>query len=151
MTLNFDRYAAKANRMINEVAIELGDRYNPEKASRVLRSVLHALRNRLTIEESLELIAHLPLYIKALYVDDWRINKKYRRIKHIDDFFDEVYMESSKLGFFDFPESSSIYNAVTSVFRVLKYHVTTGEINDLSSVLPKELKKLFEDPMLEKV
>ena len=151
MTLNFERYAAKANKMIREVAYELGDQYNQEKASRVLRSVLHALRNRLTVDESMEFIAQLPMYIKALYVDGWKVNKKFQRIKHVEDFLDEVYVESSKLGFFDFPGNSSINDAVIAVFKVLKNHISAGEINDIAAVLPKELKKLLEDSVTEKV
>jgi uncharacterized protein (DUF2267 family) len=149
MTLNFSRYALKANKLIKEVAVELGDEYNTDKASRVFRSVLHALRSRITIEESVELMAQLPMYVKAMYVDGWKVSKKQQRIRRINDFLDEVYMESSKMGFFDFPDDASILNAVIAVFRVLKSHVSEGEIEDIVSVLPKELKKLWSSEMLQ--
>jgi uncharacterized protein (DUF2267 family) len=151
MSLNFEKYAAKANAMIREVAFEMGDDYDIEKATRILRAVLHALRNRITVEESMELIAQLPMYIKALYVDGWKVNKKQEHIRHIDDFLDEVYMESSKFGFFDFPTNNSILTAVKAVFRVIRKHVSDGEINDVVSVLPKELKRLWEVEEVEEI
>src|SRR5262245_44369731 len=36
-----------------------------------LRSVLHALRNRLTVDEAADLGAQLPLLIRGLYYEGW--------------------------------------------------------------------------------
>lgn len=101
--MNFDKYSHKANEILNELSVKLGCPSDKDKAWRILRSVLHALRNRLTAEESLQLIAQLPMYLKALYVDGWKLRKDNYKIKHIDEFLDEVYMESTNTGYYDFP------------------------------------------------
>ncbi len=69
MTLDFEKYAAKGNEFINKLAEHLNDPDNRDRAGRILRSVLRALRNRLTVEESLQLISQLPMAIKAVYVE----------------------------------------------------------------------------------
>ena len=54
-----------ANLWLKELADELGwaDR---ERVYHALRSVLHALRNRLTVDEAADLGAQLPLLIRGL-------------------------------------------------------------------------------------
>ena len=145
MSLNFDKYTKKANEIVNELSLELGNVSDSDKAGRVLRSVLHALRNILSTEESVQLLSQLPMYIKAVYVDGWKINKKHVRIRHLEDFLEEVCTENEKNNFRDFPNESSVYNAVLAVFNVLRNHVSAGEIDDIKSNMPKELKHLWED------
>lgn len=55
-------------------------------AARIIRSVLHALRNRLSHQESFQLIAQLPMALKAVYVDGWKIKKEFQRISHLNEF-----------------------------------------------------------------
>ena len=59
-----------ANVWLKELAQELGweDR---ERVYHALRSVLHALRNRLTVDEAADLGAQLPLLIRGLYYEGW--------------------------------------------------------------------------------
>jgi uncharacterized protein (DUF2267 family) len=45
-------------------------------AYRALRSVLHVLRNRLTPEQAVHLGAQLPLLVRGIFYDGWRIAGK---------------------------------------------------------------------------
>src|SRR5271157_2197556 len=45
-------------------------------AYRALRSVLHVLRDRLTPEQAVHLGAQLPVLVRRIYYDDWRIAGK---------------------------------------------------------------------------
>lgn len=67
--MNFEKYVEKGNLFLKELAQELGNPDDKEKAGRVLRTVLHVLRRRLTLEESFDLISQLPMCIKAVYID----------------------------------------------------------------------------------
>ncbi len=51
----------------------LSDRH---AAYRVLRAVLHALRDRLTVAETVDLGAQLPMLIRGLYYEGWTPNDK---------------------------------------------------------------------------
>lgn len=143
--MNFEKYSHKANEILNELSEKLGCPGDKDKAWRILRSVLHALRNRLTVEESLQLTAQLPMYLKALYVDGWKLRKDSYKIKHIDEFLDEVYMESTNTGYYDFPNSTVVYHSVISVFSVLRMHISPGEVENIVSTLPRELKSLWNE------
>jgi uncharacterized protein (DUF2267 family) len=73
MALEFEKYAMKGNEFINLLAHRLGDT-DRDRAARILRSVFRALRNHLTVEESMELLSHLPMILKGVYVDGWKIS-----------------------------------------------------------------------------
>jgi len=54
-----DRSVEKTHVWLNELAAELG-REDHQYAYRVLRAVLHAVRDRLTVDEAAQLAAQLP-------------------------------------------------------------------------------------------
>src|SRR6266508_1562355 len=97
MSLNFEKHAAKANQIVKEIARELGNEDDTNKAGRVLRCVLHALRDTITPEESMHLVSQLPFMLKALYIDGWKMTNKHHKIRHVEDFAEHVYNESLKL------------------------------------------------------
>lgn len=143
MSLDFEKYAVKGNEFVRLVAEEL--EVSRDKAGRIIRAVLHALRNRLSHEESFQLLAQLPMSLKGVYVDGWRFNKDFNRISHIDDFLDEVRQEDGGLAGYDFGNNSKARVAVASVFKALNYFVSEGEMNDIIDVMPTELKQFIKE------
>jgi uncharacterized protein (DUF2267 family) len=143
MTLNFEKYAAKGNEFVNKLAVHLGDAENRDRAGRVLRSVLRALRNRLTIEESLQLVSQLPMAIKAVYVEGWKPYLEFVRIKTIEDFGNEVMKEDGLSAWRDFASMEEVMNAIEAVMKTLADYVTAGELHDVIDLLPKEMKSHF--------
>jgi len=86
MGLNFERYAQDANAFIKRLAQELGHPEEPRRAEIIVRSVLHTLRDRITVAESLNFMAQLPMFLKALYVDEWKYREKPERLKNLEEF-----------------------------------------------------------------
>ena len=115
-----------------------------------MRSVLHALRNRLVHEESFQLLAQLPMAMKGVYVDGWKFNKPISRIRHLDDFLDEVREEDGGLAGYDFGNKASAKVAVGAVFKALHFFVTEGEMNAITGVMPGELKKFIKETIAGK-
>ena len=68
MALNFNQYAADANTFMKEYAEKLNIE-DKEKAGRILSAILHGLREVISTEESLQIIAQLPIFLKAEYVN----------------------------------------------------------------------------------
>ena len=66
-----DRSVEKAHVWLNDMAEELGtdDR---QFAYRALRASLHAIRDRLPVEEAAQLAAQMPLLIRGIYYENWR-------------------------------------------------------------------------------
>ncbi len=143
--MNFEKYVAKGNAFLKELAEELGTPGDKDRAGRVLRAVLHALRKRLTPEEYLDLVAQLPMCIKAIAVDGWHISESPdKSIKHIDDLIHAVMEEDGRTAPRDFGNEEQAKEAIKAVIRVIKRHVSQGEIEDVEAELPKHLKELFE-------
>jgi uncharacterized protein (DUF2267 family) len=138
MSLDFEKYAAKGNEMINKLSVDL--ELPRDNAGRVMRSVLHALRNRLTIEESFQLLAQLPLVLKGVYVDGWKLTKPYSRIHYLEDFIEEVKNEDGRTADYDFDNAENSKRAIKSTFKILSYYLSEGEMEDMMAVLPKALK-----------
>ncbi len=142
MSLDFEKYVAKGNEFLKLVAEDL--QVPRDKAGRIIRAVLHALRNRLSHEESFQLIAQLPMTLKGVYVDGWKFNKDFNRISHVNEFLDEVRGEDGGLAGYDFGDNSNASLAVATVFKALNYFVSEGEMSDIMAVLPAALKEFVK-------
>ncbi|MDN5203910.1 DUF2267 domain-containing protein [Fulvivirgaceae bacterium BMA10] len=143
MAVNFDKYASKGNEILNELGKELGFPGERELTGRILRSVLHALRNRLTFEESLQLLAQLPVALKGIYVEGWSSKHKSKRVRTVREFIEEVQLEDYPTGQYDFSNDASGEKTISIVFSVLQRHISRGEAKDIMAVLPKALKDLW--------
>ena len=82
--------------------------------------------------------------LKAVYVDDWRFDKDFNRISHVNDFLDEVRLEDGGLAGYDFDNNSKAEVAVASVFKALNYFVSEEEMNDILDVMPSALKQFIK-------
>lgn len=143
MSLNFEKYAAKGNEFVNKLAEHLGDTEERDRAGRILRSVLRALRNRLTVEESLQLLSQLPMAIKAVYVEGWKLNREFVRIKNMDEFAAEVMLQDGYAAWRDFASIEEAEEAIEAVMKTLADYVSAGELHDIIDLMPGEMKKLF--------
>lgn len=144
MALNLESYSQKGYEFIKEVAIALGNTDDTGHASRVLVAVLHALRDMITPEESLHFIAQLPLYIKGVYVDQWKISGKQKNIRTMDEFLEDIRQKCSRTAGRDFGDDETTQQKVEAVFKVLQRHVSQGEIEDIKTQLPQPLVELWE-------
>lgn len=143
MTINFEHYAQKGNLFLNELAAELGtgDR---DQAARITRAVFHTLRDTITVHESLQLLAQLPMALKAVYVDGWRI-ENHKRLKSEEEFLFNIANEDSINAWKDFSDITGVRIAVIITFRVMRNYVSDGEFNDIQAVLPDAVKYLVEE------
>ena len=138
MSLDFEKYAAKGNDFVHLVAEDL--KVPRDMAGRIIQAVLHALRNRLSHEESFQLIAQLPMALKGVYVDGWNFARVFTRISHVEDFLNEVRKEDGDRAGYDFGNNTKARLSVEAVFKALSYFVSEGEMNDIIDILPEKMK-----------
>jgi uncharacterized protein (DUF2267 family) len=127
------RGVQKANIWINDMAGEMGTQ-DEDRAYNVMRAYLHALRDRLTVEESAQLAAQFPELIRGIYYEGWdpaRTPVKYRKLP---EFVARMEKETP------FNDAKDISQAINAASSVLRRHVTEGEIEDIRSTLPKDLQ-----------
>jgi uncharacterized protein (DUF2267 family) len=107
-----------------------------QAALHALRAGLHALRDRLTIEEAAQLAAQMPMTIRGLFFENWHPAGKPLRIRHPNDFLALVIANYA-------PRSDAYADdIVKAVFQVLRKHVSQGEITDVVMSLPEPLLAL---------
>ena len=145
MSLNFNQYAAEGNTFLNDYAKELGLSDDLERAGRVLNSTLHGLRSIISVEESLQFVAQLPMFLKAVYVNGWSIKVNKQRVKDIKGFIDLVRSLDGKTALYDFESDENAEDYVYLTFLILRRYVSSGEMNDIRGELPKRLKGLIFD------
>ncbi len=146
MAINFNKYAEEGNLFVKKLAKSLE---HPEEIGRtgiVLRAVLHTLRERITISESLNMIAQLPMFIKAVYVDNWKYRDKPVRLNK-QEFIEEVERHQKQYGEYEFSWDKSTEDIVKIVLRELGTYITRGEFEDIIAQLPADIEELFRESM----
>jgi len=149
MALNFDKYAAEGNMFLKEYAQEMDLAKEQMKAGRILASTLHALREIISFTESLQLIAQMPMFLKAVYVNGWNIKKNRPRIKSVEDFMGLVRKYNMPSSIKDFgSEDERLEQYINTTFLFLRKYVSFGEMEDIKSELPKKLKNLIYSKLM---
>ncbi len=132
----FDSTLHETNHWLNELLTPLGtdDRH---RAYFALRTVLHALRDRLPPELAVHLGAQLPMLVRGLYYEDWRMARTPTRERHKEEFLATIRQAFHQDNRLD-PEV-----AAEAVFGLLAQAIDHGEIRKVVSALPRELRTLW--------
>jgi uncharacterized protein (DUF2267 family) len=145
--MKYEKDLQKTMNFLKELAIELGfgeDKPAKQKADRILRSVLYAIRKRVVPSEYLEFISQLPICIKAEAVNGWDLDKSPdKSIKHLDDFIEAAISADRNTAAKDFEDKEKAKEIIKKVFNFLKAHTSEGEIKDLAAQMPEEIKEFI--------
>lgn len=134
----FETTLQKTNVWLKDLISELHwEGYDHEQSYHALRAVLHALRDRLTVEEASDLAAQLPMLMRGIYYEGWTPAKTPVTERSREAFLAHVAEQ--------FPSESvtQTEDVTRAVFRVISKHVTGGEIEDIKSSLPKPIRELW--------
>jgi uncharacterized protein (DUF2267 family) len=131
----FDTTIRKTNTWLHELMEELGwsDRH---KAYLALRATLHALRDRLTVQEVAHLGAQLPTLIRGFYYEGWVPSDTPLKVRRKDQFLALIERQ-----FIDDEIDTDV--VARGVFAVLSRRIADGEIEDVRQVLPSEIRELL--------
>jgi uncharacterized protein (DUF2267 family) len=143
MALNIHHLAEKGREFLGKAAQLMQLTHDENMAGRVVRAVLHTLRDQLSAEENLQLLAQLPVLIKGMYVEGWKMAPR-QRIHNEIEFFEEVRKKLGSMAAHDLGNNDTARRRVSGVFETLSEYVSEGEMADVVAQLPKDLKKLFK-------
>lgn len=142
MTMTGTRALDRAVHKTNEWLSELDESFgwdDSQKTFLAMQAVLRTLRDRLQVNEAVQLGAQLPMVIRGAYYNGWQPSKTPRKLRTPDDFLEAV---SSAYGGTD-PIAPG--EMVEGVFWLLANHVSAGEIDDVKSGLPAFLDEYWPD------
>jgi uncharacterized protein (DUF2267 family) len=135
----FDHTIQETNAWLHEIAEYMG---NPNKhlAYHALRGVLFTLRDRLTVDEAFNLAAQLPMLIRGLFFEGYKVTGRPQKY-HAEEFLARVEKELRAAG------GANPERATRAVLSVLHAHVAEGEILDIFEELPKDIRRLWPDTL----
>ena len=143
MLQQVSKYAEEANEFFKRVAVELGDPKDTGKAYRITRAVLHTLRKKIDAGESMNLVSQLPMILKGIYVDGWKISPQQKNQDGIPEFLLEIGDYLSRTAENDFPDEQQVLNGLFAVMRVLRNYVDEGGMEDIRAQMPRAIAPLF--------
>ncbi|MFC3208982.1 DUF2267 domain-containing protein [Aquamicrobium soli] len=132
---NFSQSAQQAQHWVNEVAGELD--WDVPRAYRLLKAVLHALRDWLPQEEMSDLAAQLPTLIRGVFFEGWYPLNGIGHDRRKSDFIVAVRRE------FGFEEEIDFDRAIGAVFHLLDSHISAGEVDQIRNSMRKALRQLW--------
>ena len=148
MALNFNKYAEEGNLFVKNLAKKLGHPDETGRTGIVLRAVLHTLRERITISESFNMMAQLPMFLKAIYVDNWKYREKPIRLDK-EEFLKEVERHQNQYGEYEFSWEKSTEDIVKLVIKELSSYIAKGEFEDIMAQLPEDIETMFRESIPE--
>lgn len=149
MALNFNQYAQEGNTFLKDYAKQLNLGGDTEKAGRIFVSIMHALREIIPMEESLQFIAQLPMFLKAAYVNGWSLKKRRLRIKRMEEFIELVKDFDGVAAINDYGYENDLAQRYIDVtFIYLRKYVSLGEMEDIRDSLPKDLKGMIYSKLM---
>jgi uncharacterized protein (DUF2267 family) len=133
-----DRSVEKAHVWLNDLADAL-DNGDQRYAYRVLRAFLHALRDRLSVDEAAHLSAQLPIFIRGVFFEGWDPSRTPESYHDVDSFLERIAKEGLLHG-----ETEASF-AATAAASVLRRHITSGETESLLHELPGPVRALLAE------
>ncbi|QDY09088.1 DUF2267 domain-containing protein [Micromonospora sp. HM134] len=125
----------------NLILKDIEDAYGWPRAQRnqsyaALRTVLHLLRDRMTVQECAEFSAQLPVLVRGIYFDGWQPEDVPVKLNR-DDFLYEVRQG------FPYDVEGGPERVARVVLDALRRHVTQGEWQDVKAGMPRDLQRLI--------
>jgi uncharacterized protein (DUF2267 family) len=132
----FDTTLQKTHQWLHDT-MRLLDCTDRRKAYLALRATLHALRDRLTVEEVAQLAAQLPMLVRGFYYEGWDPTGKPLKLRSREEFLARIAQELKGVEDLD-PETLAL-----AVFAVLERRLSEGEAEDVKYALPAEIRELW--------
>ena len=133
---NFDATVHESNRWLHQLTaiLQLSDDH---LAYAGLRAVLHVLRDQLRPEDAVHLSAQLPMAVRGLFFEGWRMSRAPSHDATLEGFAAHVARELPA-GYPLEPISTA-----SGVFAMLWTEIDVGETAKLIDRLPEDLKQLW--------
>lgn len=131
----FDKTLQETNIWLKEIMEEIGP--DRQRAYHAMRAVLHALRDRLTVDQTAHLSAQLPMLIRGVFFEGWHPAGTPTKERTQEDFLEHVGAGLQGI------EPINPQVATRAVFGTIGRHVTPGQVEHIQDALPKAVRSLW--------
>jgi uncharacterized protein (DUF2267 family) len=133
---NYEHAMQRASVWLADVCAALGT-HDRHYAHRVLRTWLHTLRDRLTVEAAAKFGQQLPELLRGTYYDGWEPSQvpiKYSPAEYVHRFSTEAFIPASE-----------VPNIAASVTQAIAEHMSPGQVAETLTELPSGLRATIRD------
>ena len=134
----FDSTVQTTNVWLHELAGRLGSQ-DMQRAYHALTAVLHALRDRLPVDQAVALGAQLPMLVRGFYYEGYHPHDKPIKERKKEEFLAHIAS-----AFRDDPEMDA-EKIARAAFEVIAKHVSPGEVKHVKVTLPEEIRSLWSE------
>ncbi|MET8911980.1 DUF2267 domain-containing protein [Micromonospora sp. NPDC004551] len=133
----FESSLDKTNVMLKEIESAYGwPKEQRNQSYAAMRTVLHLLRDRMPVGQSVEFAQQLPVLLRGVYFDGWQPENVPIKLNR-DDFLYEARQG------FPYDVEGGTERVVQVVLDTLRKHVTQGEWEDVKSAMPRDLVQMI--------
>lgn len=134
---SLDRSVIETIEWLKEVKQEL--LYEDEQdAYQGIRAVLHALRDRLDVQQAAKLAAQMPMVLSGLFYEGWNPVGKPEKIRSAEEFRSRV------AGDLPGDKKDEAGLIIKAVFKTMEGRISSGEMEHIKSNLPDNFEEFFE-------
>ena len=114
------------------------------KAGRITRAVLHAIRDRLPVTEAIHFAAQLPIIWKGIYFDQYNPEIVPVQIRHTEEWVNYIRNKNAYAANYDFQQDDEILESFRAVFNGLQQCISDGQLQKVRESLNEEIQDLLE-------
>ena len=134
-----ERTYQETQEWLHEIAGNLERPDDLHAAYHALRSVLHTLRDNLVPDEALDLSSQLPVLIRGIYFEGYRLSGRPVTHRTVDSFLDAVRTQLNT----EAPEDLDPERCSRAVFGTLSGHLDAGQVRQARDMLHKDVQGLW--------
>lgn len=139
--LGFDKYVHEAHDYFNELSARLG---HPDEQKRVViiwRAVMHVIRDRIHMSESLDLISPMPMILKGMFIEGWKYHESpLYDFETLAQMKTQVKALQNQYGEAQFDWSKSTEEIIAITLESLERYVPKAQMEHIKNQLPEDVK-----------
>lgn len=143
MAFNFEDNQKDANVLLQAVAQELHTE-DMNQAGRIFRAVLHALRDRLPVNQAVQFAAQLPIIWKGIYFDQYSPDRTPVAIRDAKEWIAFIRNKNAYAANNDFQQDEDIVHAFRATVAALEKVMTQGQLQQVKESLHQEIQELLD-------
>lgn len=136
MTTIIEAHSNEIHPELINLAEELHWERDTEKGVRILRTILHSLRDFLRLDDAIAVLMLLPHPMKALFIENWNTADLPSVLPETSSFAEVIRRKAGKLAFCDFPTPAETEKSIDHIFQYLRAHLTREQLHELQRYLP---------------
>lgn len=131
-----DSTIQKTNKILIQIEHKLGWESRRHQSFHSLRSVLHALRDRLNINDAVNFSAQLPILVRGIYFEGWKPESVPVKM-NVDEFIQRIANETK------YSAEGGIEKIISVVLNTVFEGIDPGERFKITESLPDDIAGLI--------